>query len=78
MASLRQRLFKIQQLPKSNNNKYDEFNDLKEMMDEIQEALDTSDETEEGLKGLGDTKTSQFTFSSGFAMQVQVASTPVS
>ena len=56
MATLRSRISKLQPPPAS---KLDEFTDIKEMMDEIQEAMDTAKETEEGLKSLGEMKANE-------------------
>lgn len=54
MATLRQRVASLQ--PPTIDTVREEFNNLKEMMDEIQEAMDSAEETEEGLKILGEIK----------------------
>eukprot|EP00571_Detonula_confervacea_P014132 CAMPEP_0172308096 /NCGR_PEP_ID=MMETSP1058-20130122/8802_1 /TAXON_ID=83371 /ORGANISM="Detonula confervacea, Strain CCMP 353" /LENGTH=592 /DNA_ID=CAMNT_0013020449 /DNA_START=20 /DNA_END=1798 /DNA_ORIENTATION=- len=57
MATLRQRLTLLP--PPTSQADNDEFNDLTEMLDEIQEAIDSAEETEEGLKSLGEMKANE-------------------
>ena len=57
LAKLRHKLAQLE--PPSSKLVAEEYNDLKEMMDEIQEAMDTADETEEGLKSLGEMKANE-------------------
>ena len=58
MTTLRERLSSLPQTNLSPANK-DEFNDLKEMLDEIQEAIDEAEGTEDALKSLGEMKANE-------------------
>ena len=51
ISSLLERIASLQP-PTTSETAREEFNDLKETMDEIQEAIDSAEETEEGLKSL--------------------------
>ena len=58
MTTVRERLSSLPQTNLSASAK-EEFDDLKEMLDEIQEAMDTAEDTEEGLKTLGEMKANE-------------------
>jgi len=55
ISSLLERIASLQP-PTTSKTAREEFNNLKETMDEIQEAIDSAEETEEGLKSLGEMK----------------------
>ena len=55
ISSLLERIASLQP-PTTSETAREEFNDLKEIMDENQEAIDSAEETEEGLKSLGEMK----------------------
>jgi len=58
MSTLRQRITSLPQTKLTQDTKF-EFDDLKELLDEIQEAMDSAEETEEGLKSLGQMKANE-------------------
>jgi len=58
MSTLRQRITSLPQTKLIQDTKL-EFDDLKELLDEIQEAMDSAEETEEGLKSLGQMKANE-------------------
>ena len=58
MSTLRQRITSLPQTKLTQDTKL-EFDDLKELLDEIQEAMDSAEETEEGLKSLGQMKANE-------------------
>ena len=58
MTKVRERLSSLSQTNLSAAAK-EEFDDLKEMLDEIQEAMDSAEDTEEGLKTLGEMKANE-------------------
>lgn len=55
MAALRERVSSLR--PPASAK--EDFDDLREMLDEIQEAMDTAEETEEGLRSLGEMKANE-------------------
>jgi len=57
LEALRNRVSSLQ--PPTSEKDREEFLDLKEMLDEIQEAMDSAEETEEGLKSLGEMKANE-------------------
>ncbi|KAL3816670.1 hypothetical protein ACHAXA_003860 [Cyclostephanos tholiformis] len=59
MSRLRQRTLTLVLPPTSSSSTRAEFDDIREIMDEIQEAMDSAEETESGLRCLGEMKANE-------------------
>ena len=58
MKTLRQRTSTLVPPPRTSSTRA-AFDDILEIMDEIQEAMDTAEETESGLRSLGEMKANE-------------------